>query len=207
MAVNAGTGNVARTGDTTHDGTAVENGISAEEALKVNKTATSVIAAPTPSTPYVPSISAKTNSAQAQPHSTPPATRTTQRGTVDKTGPGGSTYQRLGHWICTLCRSQKYLQAPPQKQPSEPSTWPLRDVSKIVTHYTRVHREHNRIERCMELGTALQANLGPFRYWIQVTKREKIPLEEVRETFATLHRGELPDPLRRHSAAASAFPR
>ncbi|KAH8742753.1 hypothetical protein F5883DRAFT_656400 [Diaporthe sp. PMI_573] len=53
----------------------------------------------------------------------------------------------------------------------------------------------------------LQANLGPFRYWIQETKREKIPLEDVRETLVTLHRGELPDLLRRHSAAASAFPR
>ena len=58
----------------------------------------------------------------------------------------------------------------------------------------------------MELGTALQANLGPFRYWIQVTKREKIPLEEVREALATLHRGELPDLLRRYSTAARAFP-
>jgi hypothetical protein len=59
----------------------------------------------------------------------------------------------------------------------------------------------------MELGTALQANLGPFRYWIQETKREKIPLKEVQETLDTLHRGEVPDLLRRHSAAASAFPR
>jgi len=87
------------------------------------------------------------------------------------------------------------------------STWPLRDVSKVITHYTCMHEEHNCMERCIELGTALQANLGPFRYWIQETKREKIPLEEVRETLATLHRGEIPDLLRRHSAAARAFPR
>ncbi|KAH8743771.1 hypothetical protein F5883DRAFT_722524 [Diaporthe sp. PMI_573] len=207
MVVNAGTGNAACTGDNTSDDTVAENGQSPEATLKVNKRATSVIAVRIPSSPSVPSIDAKPSSAQAKAQSTPPAARTTPRGTVDETGPGGSTYQRLGHWMCTLCTSQKYLQAPPPKQPSEPSTWPLRDVSKIVTHYTRMHGEHNRMERCMELGTALQANLGPFRYWIQETKREKIPLEEVRETLATLHRGELPDLLRRHSAAASAFPR
>lgn len=193
-------GNAVHTGDTTNEDTAVENGSAAGNAN------TSVLAAPTPSTPTVPSISAKAGSAQAQPSSSAKAPRTTPGGTADETGPGGSAYQRLGHWMCTLCTSQKYLQAPPPKQPSEPSSWPLRDVSKIVTHYTRMHNEHNRMERCMELGTALQANLGPFRYWIQETKREKIPLEEVREALATLNRGELPDLLRRFSTAARAFP-
>ncbi|KAH8773821.1 hypothetical protein F5883DRAFT_28205 [Diaporthe sp. PMI_573] len=196
----------AHTGDTTNEDTALENGAAAEANPNVNKTTRSILAAPTPSTPTVPSINAKNSSAQAQHSSTAAAIRTTPGGTTDETGPGGSAYQRLGHWMCTLCTSQKYLQAPPPKQPSEPSSWPLRDVSKIVTHYTRMHGEHNRMERCMELGTALQQNLGPFRYWIQETKREKIPLEEVREALATLHRGELPDLLRRYSTAARAFP-
>lgn len=205
MAVDSATGEAARTGDTTKEDNAAENG-RAEATPNVNAAATPILAAPTPSTPNVSSISANAGSAQAQAGSTPTATRTTPGGTVDETGPGGNQYQRLGHWMCTLCTSQKYLQHPAPKQPSEPSSWPLRDVSKIVTHYTRMHGEHNRMERCMELGTALQANLGPFRYWIQETKREKIPLEEVREALATLQRGSLPELLRRFSTAARAFP-
>lgn len=204
MAVDPGAGNGAHTGDTTNEDATVENGSAEKGTPNVNSAARSILAAPTPSTPTVPSISANTGSAQAG--STPTNARTTPGGTVDETGPGGSAYQRLGHWMCTLCTSQKYLQHPAPKQPSEPSSWPLRDVSKIVTHYTRMHGEHNRMERCMELGTALQANLGPFRYWIQETKREKIPLEEVREALATLQRGQLPDLLRRFSTAARAFP-
>ncbi|KAI3395082.1 hypothetical protein diail_1839, partial [Diaporthe ilicicola] len=171
------TGDATHTGDTTNEDTTVENGAAKEDTPNIIAAAAPVLAAPTPSTPTVPSISANTSSAQAG--STPArAQGTTPGGGADETGPGGSAYQRLGHWMCTLCTSQKYLQHPPPKQPSEPSSWPLRDVSKIVTHYTRMHGEHNRMERCMELGTALQANLGPFRYWIQETKREKIPLEE-----------------------------
>lgn len=206
MVVDSTAGDAAHTGDTTNEDAAAQNGPSNKQTPKVDAAATSVLAAPTPSTPNVPSITASTNSAQAQAGSTPTAARTTPGGTVDETGPGGSQYQRLGHWMCTLCTSQKYLQHPAPKQPSEPSSWPLRDVSKIVTHYTRMHGEHNRMERCMELGTALQANLGPFRYWIQETKREKIPLEEVREALATLQRGSLPELLRRFSTAARAFP-
>lgn len=206
LAVDSSTGEAARSGDTTKEDNAAQNGQAEEGTPNINAAATSVLAAPTPSTPNVPSISANNGSAQAQAGSTPMATPTTPGGTVDETGPGGSQYQRLGHWMCTLCTSQKYLQHPPPKQPSEPSSWPLRDVSKIVTHYTRMHGEHNRMERCMELGTALQANLGPFRYWIQETKREKIPLEEVREALAMLQRGQLPELLRRFSTAARAFP-
>jgi hypothetical protein len=204
MAVDSGAANVAHTGDTTNDESTVENDTAADDTPNVNK-ARSVLAAPTPSTPAVPSISARASSAQSQTSSAPTACRTTPGGTPDETGPGGSAYQRLGHWMCTLCTSQKYLKSPAPKQPSEPSSWPLRDVSKIITHYTRMHGEHNRMERCMELGTALEKNLGPFRYWIQETKREKIPLEEVRDALATLHRGELPDLLRRFSPAARAF--
>lgn len=207
MAVDSGTGEAAHSGDTTKEDNAAEKAPAGDGTPNVIAAATPVLAAPTPSTPNPPTISANTGSAQAQTgSSTPVATRTTPGGTVDETGPGGSQYQRLGHWMCTLCTSQKYLQHPAPKQPSEPSSWPLRDVSKIVTHYTRMHGEHNRMERCMELGTALQANLGPFRYWIQETKREKIQLSEVRAALAELQRGQLPGLLRRFSTAARAFP-
>ncbi|KAJ0117492.1 hypothetical protein J7T55_003909 [Diaporthe amygdali] len=201
---DATTVDVAHSGDTTNEDTTVENVVADAATPKIKAATGSVLAAPTPSTPIVPSISANPSGAHVGPNAV--AQGTTPGGGADETGPGGSAYQRLGHWMCTLCTSQKYLQHPAPKQPSEPSSWPLRDVSKIVTHYTRMHGEHNRMERCMELGTALQANLGPFRYWIQETKREKIPLEDVREALATLQRGQLPDLLRRFSTAARAFP-
>ena len=187
-------GNATSTGGNTSDDTVAEN-IQSPEAVQ---RATSVIAVritsspSVPLSPSVPFLSAKTNSAQIKPQSTPPGVRPTSGRGVDEMGPGSSAYQRLGHWMCTLCTSQKYLQAPPPKQPSEPSTWPLRDVSKIITHYMRMHGKHNRMERCIELGTALQANIGPFRYWVHETKNKKISLEEVRKTLDTLQRGEVP---------------
>lgn len=109
--------------------------------------------------------------------------------------------------MCTLCTSQKYLKHPPPKQPSEPSNWPLRDVSKIVTHYTRMHGEHNNIERCMELGAALDANRGPFKYWVEVTKKTHFDEGGVDAAVESLLNGRLPDVLRRLSQAANAFPR
>lgn len=120
--------------------------------------------------------------------------------------PRGSTYTRLGHWLCTLCTSQKYLQAPPPKQPSEPSNWPLRDISKIVTHFTRMHAEHNNIERCMELGAALDANRGPFQYWIESTKKTKIADDALNAAIDSLNSGYLPELLRRLSVSAKEFP-
>lgn len=121
--------------------------------------------------------------------------------------PRGSNYTRLGHWMCTLCTSQKYLQAPPPKQPSEPSNWPLRDISKIVTHFTRMHAEHNNIERCMELGAALDANRGPFKYWIENTKKTKIADGALNAAIDSLNSGFLPDLLRKLSISAKEFPR
>lgn len=109
--------------------------------------------------------------------------------------------------MCTLCTSQKYLQHPAPKQPSEPSNWPLRDVSKIVTHYTRMHSEHNVIERCMELGAALDANRGPFKYWVEVTKKTHFDEGGVDAAIESLLNGRLPDVLRRLSQAANAFPK
>ncbi|KAK7739713.1 hypothetical protein SLS53_005682 [Cytospora paraplurivora] len=125
----------------------------------------------------------------------------------DPTGPGGSRYQRLGHHMCQLCTSQKYLTQTTPKQPSEPSSWPLRDVSKMVTHYTRMHGEHNKMERCMELGRALEDNRGPFRYWLSETKRVRVPLDQINDAIDILHEGRLPDLLRRYSNAARAFPK
>ncbi|KAF3763446.1 hypothetical protein M406DRAFT_331964 [Cryphonectria parasitica EP155] len=126
---------------------------------------------------------------------------------VAGSGPRGDTFQRLGHWMCTLCTSQKYLQQPAPKQPSEPSSWPLRDISKMVTHLTRMHTEHSNTERCMELGSALDQNRGPFKYWIRITKKERLTDEELDAIITELIGGNLPDTLRRLSSAAAAFPK
>ncbi|PSR88687.1 hypothetical protein BD289DRAFT_366768 [Coniella lustricola] len=119
-----------------------------------------------------------------------------------------SPYQRLGHWNCRLCTSHKYMSHPGPKQPSEPSMWPLRDISKIVTHLTRMHGEHSNPERCMELGAALDSNRGPFRYWVQITKRERGTSDaECDACISELKNGSLPSLLRRLSTAAKAFPK
>jgi hypothetical protein len=54
-----------------------------------------------------------------------------------------NTVQRLGYWMCHLCTANK---------------WPLRDVSKMLTHFLDMHTEHDPEERCVELGNALAAN-------------------------------------------------
>lgn len=113
---------------------------------------------------------------------------------------------RLGYWRCRLCTSQKYLNTPPPKQPSEPGTWPLRDVSKIVTHFTRMHAEHNNVERCMELGAALRANRGPMRHWLVRTKKERVEMKDIDKAVDDLENGQMPSILRRVSKAAADFP-
>ena len=70
----------------------------------------------------------------------------------------GSTVQRLGYWKCRLCTSAKYATAPQPKQPSAACKWPLRDVAKMITHFTDMHGEHTPSERCHELGSALNSN-------------------------------------------------
>lgn len=65
---------------------------------------------------------------------------------------------RLGFWECRLCKSQKYMLAGAGRQPSAPGKWPLKDIAKMITHYTELHGEHNSFERCMELGAALNVN-------------------------------------------------
>lgn len=70
----------------------------------------------------------------------------------------GTTVQRLGHWKCRLCTSAKYAAAPQPKQPSAACKWALRDVAKMITHFTDMHTEHTPAERCRELGDALSSN-------------------------------------------------
>lgn len=70
----------------------------------------------------------------------------------------GTTVQRLGYWKCRLCTSAKYATAPQPKQPSAACKWPLRDVAKMITHFTDMHGEHTPSERCHELGSALNSN-------------------------------------------------
>lgn len=73
-------------------------------------------------------------------------------------GEVGTTVQRLGHWKCRLCTSAKYVAAPQPKQPSAACKWALRDVAKMITHFTDMHGEHTPAERCRELGDALNSN-------------------------------------------------
>lgn len=70
----------------------------------------------------------------------------------------GTSIQRLGYWMCHLCTANKYLSAGQNRVPSAPCKWPLRDVSKMLTHFLDMHTEHDPEERCQELGNALAAN-------------------------------------------------
>lgn len=108
--------------------------------------------------------------------------------------------------MCTLCTSQKYLKHPAPKQPAEPSSWALRDISKIVTHFTRMHTEHTDAERLYELGNALETNFGQFTYWVRVTKKTQTSDEEIQRAVTDLHEGRLPNVLRNLSTAAAQFP-
>ena len=66
--------------------------------------------------------------------------------------------RRLGMWNCRLCKTDKYKLAGEGRLPSAPCKWPLKDVSKMITHFTDMHVEHDPDERCMELGAALDRN-------------------------------------------------
>jgi hypothetical protein len=66
--------------------------------------------------------------------------------------------QRLGFWKCRLCSSAKYLLAGSGRSPAAPCKWPLKDISKMITHFTEMHGEHTPAERCAELGAALLQN-------------------------------------------------
>lgn len=196
--VSAGKSDVAKADQ--DDATEDENEYAVSSFTTVNKkpkASSSVLAAPA-GVPSTPMVGPANNSVSISSPSGGPA--------GPNSAPRGATYTRLGHWMCTLCTSQKYLQHPGPKQPSEPSNWPLRDISKIVTHFTRMHAEHNNIERCMELGAALETNKGPFRYWIQVTKKTKVDDAGVDAALTELSNGMLPDLLRKLSSSAKQFP-
>lgn len=66
--------------------------------------------------------------------------------------------QRLGFWKCRLCSAPKYLLAGSGRTPAAPCKWPLKDISKMITHFTEMHVEHSPSERCTELGAALSQN-------------------------------------------------
>ena len=80
---------------------------------------------------------------------------------------GNSSVQRLGYWRCRLCTSSKYLRSGPERLPSEPCKWPLKDVSKMINHFLSMHVEHTGGERCVELGAALDMNSTSFPVFVQ----------------------------------------
>jgi hypothetical protein len=69
-----------------------------------------------------------------------------------------TSLQRLGFWKCRLCSAPKYLLAGAGRSPAAPCKWPLKDISKMITHFTEMHGEHTPAERCIELGAALAQN-------------------------------------------------
>jgi hypothetical protein len=137
-----------------------------------------------------------------------------------------TSLQRLGFWKCRLCSAPKYLLAGAGRSPAMPCKWPLKDISKMITHFTEMHGEHTPAERCMELGAALRHNRmkppdcfldlykftltrtlgGPFEYWLRRTRSQKIGDGSIIEDcLKTLLSGDMPDLLRRHSRAAAGM--
>lgn len=134
--------------------------------------------------------------------STPAAATNSQGNGV----PNPSALTRRGYWQCTLCTSQKYLQAPAPRQPAEPSAWPLHDVSKMVTHCTRMHGEHTDAERCVALGQALAGNRGQLKYWLMMTKKEKkVQDDDINAVIDQLLTGSMPQLLRKVNSDAANF--
>ncbi|KAL2107649.1 hypothetical protein VUR80DRAFT_4958 [Thermomyces stellatus] len=126
---------------------------------------------------------------------------------ADKAEGAGAAVQRLGHWKCRLCTSAKYAAAPQPKQPSSACKWALRDVAKMITHFTDMHGEHTPAERCRELGDALDSNRGPFEYWLHRSRSMDVGDGSVMtECIDMLQAGRLPPLLRKLSRAAAAFP-
>ncbi|KAL1895826.1 hypothetical protein Cpir12675_003048 [Ceratocystis pirilliformis] len=129
---------------------------------------------------------------------------------VDESGDNddsGAQVQRLGFWKCRLCTTQKYLRAGPGRQPSGPCKWPLKDVAKMIAHFTEMHHEHMPRERCIELGDALDKNRGPFEYWLR--RSHSISTADgplIEECVGVLRSGKLPPILRKLSRAAASFP-
>ncbi|KAK3984253.1 hypothetical protein QBC44DRAFT_353771 [Cladorrhinum sp. PSN332] len=115
--------------------------------------------------------------------------------------------QRLGFWKCQLCSAPKYLLAGSGRSPAAPCKWPLKDISKMITHFTEMHGEHSPNERCVELGAALAKNRGPFEYWLRRTRAQNIgDGSMIDDCISSLLQGEMPNLLRRHSRAAAGMP-
>ncbi|KAK4161890.1 hypothetical protein QBC43DRAFT_267782 [Cladorrhinum sp. PSN259] len=115
--------------------------------------------------------------------------------------------QRLGFWKCRLCSAPKYLLAGSGRSPAAPCKWPLKDISKMITHFTEMHVEHSPSERCVELGSALAKNRGPFEYWLRRTRAQNIgDGTMLDDCISSLLQGEMPTLLRRHSRAAAGMP-
>ncbi|KAK3689662.1 hypothetical protein B0T22DRAFT_375014 [Podospora appendiculata] len=115
--------------------------------------------------------------------------------------------QRLGFWKCRLCLAPKYLLAGAGRSPAAPCKWPLKDISKMITHFTEMHTEHSPAERCSELGAALTMNRGPFEYWIRRTRAHSVgDASVIEECIDSLVGGKMPGLLRRLSRAAAGMP-
>ncbi|KAK5661816.1 hypothetical protein OQA88_9918 [Cercophora sp. LCS_1] len=115
--------------------------------------------------------------------------------------------QRLGYWKCRLCEAPRYLLAPAGRTPAMPCKWPLKDISKMITHFTEMHTEHPPSERCVELGTALAKNRGPFEYWLRRTRAQNVGDGScIEECIVGLLEGKMPAFLRGLSRAAAGMP-
>ncbi|KAK3385070.1 hypothetical protein B0H63DRAFT_178569 [Podospora didyma] len=125
-------------------------------------------------------------------------------------GTANTSLQRLGLWRCRLCSAPKYLLAGNGRSPAAPCKWPLKDISKMITHFTEMHTEHTPVERCAELGAALSVNRGPFEYWLRRTRAQTGKTlqdgAKIDECIEDLINGEMPDLLRRLSRAAAGMP-
>ncbi|KAI1080353.1 hypothetical protein F5B20DRAFT_108833 [Whalleya microplaca] len=134
-------------------------------------------------------------------------TESDEEDTMEVDGAATTSVQRLGYWKCRLCTSQKYLDAGPNRVPSAPCKWPLKDISKMFNHFLDMHTEHIPEVRCKELGEALAQNRGPFEYWLTRTRSQDLDdLSIIDEYIETLQDGSLPDALRSLNRAAGAFP-
>lgn len=125
----------------------------------------------------------------------------------DEENQQNTALQRLGYWKCRLCSAPKYLLAGTGRSPAAPCKWPLKDISKMITHFTEMHTEHSPAERCSELGYALAKNRGPFEYWLRRTRAQNVGDGEIiDEIIQGLINGVMPHQLRRLSRAASGMP-
>ena len=131
----------------------------------------------------------------------------TPGGVYEDNGEGENhSLQRLGYWTCHLCEAPKYLLAGSGRSPAMPCKYPLRDTSKMITHFTEMHSEHKPSERCRELGAALKRNRGPFEYWLRRTRAQNVGDGScIDECIQTLLDGQMASLLRRFSRAAASM--